>query len=341
MKFIKQSFVLFGLVCGAASFAQQQPPVGPKAPAQNGSPTQIGSSPQSAAPIIPPLPANVEKPVTNGLTLEEFKAMLGRTMPLSEGQVKEVTKQTQVIKRAREAHVGPAPMPVSVSARVSLNAGSDPHVLRLNVDTVTTIVFTDITGAPWNVVNVVPGGKGLLEIPPARADAKTHMFTITPLDDYINTNIAVFLEGAPAPVMLSVVTNQAYVDFRVDLSVQARGPGAVMPAISRGLSDSVPAELISMVSGIAPSNARALKVVSSDVSDVQAWAIGSRMYVRTKATILSPAVPKDGKVATGSDGTKVYELPISPEVRLMSEGNIGRLQLGGFAAPVFTMPGTK
>jgi intracellular multiplication protein IcmK len=313
------------------------------APASNPAPAPVVQQPAGAQPTpqVPPLPAGVVASPTvptkpgAGMSPEEFATMLNKTMPFSPEQVREINKAADATKRARNARVGPAPRPVSVSARVTLDAGANPHVLRLSPDTVTSVVFTDVTGAPWNVVKVVSGAKDLLEVSQEKGDVKTHMFTITPTSEYVSTNLAVFLEGAPAPIMMAVETNQANVDFRVDVSVQARGPGAVTPVISRGLTESVSAELISMVAGVTPNQARPLKVVASDVPDVQAWVLGSRMFVRTKANVLTPAVPKDGKVATGADGTKVYELPLSPEVRLMSGGSIGRLQLAGFAAPAF------
>lgn len=301
----------------------QQPPAAAVAPAQ-----------------VPPLPQGVAAAASGvslkpgaGMSPEAFAQMLNQQLPLNPKQVKEVNVQADAVKKARNARVGPAPKPVSVTARVSLAAGANPHVLRLSADTVTSVVFNDVTGAPWNITKVVAGGKDLLDVSKVSPDAKTNMFTVTPLDEHFSTNIAIFLEGAPAPVMMVVATNQAEVDFRVDVSVQARGPGAVMPAISRGLAESVPAELTSMVSGITPNQAKPLKIVASDVADVQAWVIGDRMYVRSRANVLAPPVPKDGKVATGADGTKVYELPHAPEVLLMQGGSVGRLRLAGFPPP--------
>ena len=312
------------------------------------------STEQGAAPVaptkvvVPTLPTGIVESIKPqvpklgaGLSPEEFSNLINSRLPLSEAQTRQSIEINDKIKRASNSRPSVAPRPVSVSARVTLDAGANPHVLRLGSNTVTSIVFSDVTGSPWPVLRVVAGQKGVLDIPKLDVESKTNMFTISPLDEYINTNIAVFLEGAPAPVMMSVVSNQSNVDFRVDVSVQARGPGAVAPVISRGLSDSVPQELISMVSGVTPSQAKPLKVIFSDVGDVQAWVLGNKMFVRTKAIILTPAVPKDGRVAAGADGTKVYELPVSPEVRLMSEGNVGRLQLGGFPPPSFTGTSTS
>lgn len=291
-----------------------------------------GNVPDAHSPQVPPLPAGIvpaPKP-GEGLSPEAFANLMNQQMPLNTGQVKEINRQVEALKKARSSRPGPAPRPVSVTARVTLAAGANPHVLRLSPETVTSVVFTDVTGAPWNVLKVVSGSQKALDIPVDATGVKSNMFTIAPMDDYVSTNIAVFLEGAPAPVMMAVETNQREVDFRVDVSVQARGPGAVMPIISRGLVDSVSAELTSMVAGVTPAQAKPLKIEASDVPDVQAWVLGQRMYVRSRANVLAPPVPKDGKVATGADGTKVYELPIAPEVLLMHGGNVGRLRLAGF-----------
>lgn len=336
--------VLLAAFAGTVSAQQQGPspgtalpiqaPVGPVA-------TQVATTPSaSVAPSPPPpLPTGLGPTVSAkpgaGMSPDDFARLLNSNMPLNPNQVREVNRAQADVKRARNARVGPAPTPVSVTARVTLAAGAAPAIVRLDADTVTTMVFNDVTGAPWRVLEVRAGGRELVDIPKREqlAAVPTNMFTVTPLDDYVSTNLVVFLEGAPAPVTMLVATNQKEVDFRVDVSVQARGPAAVMPVISRGLAESVSPELTTMVSGLTPSNAKPLKVVASDVADVSAWVIGDKMFVRSRANVLAPAVPKDGKVATGADGTKVYELPHASEVLLMQGGAVGRLKLAGFPPP--------
>lgn len=337
---LKDIATALSILLSGAAVAQQQGPSPGAAPIAMPAANPAASAVQPA-PQVPPLPQAVIAPPSvstkpgAGMSQEDFARMLNANLPLNPQQVQEVTRQTDAVKRARNARVTPAPRPVSVTARVTLAAGANPHILRLSADTVTSVVFNDVTGAPWNVVKVVAGAKDLLDISQGKekSEAKSNMFTLTPMDDHITTNLAVFLEGAPAPVMLVVATNQNEVDFRVDVSVQARGPAAVMPTLSRGLAESVPAELTAMVSGLTPTNAKPLKVLSSDIPDVTAWVIGDRMYVRSRANVLAPPVLKDGKVATGADGTKVYELPYAPQVLLMQGGSVGKVQLGGFPPP--------
>lgn len=338
-RFALKSTCAVAAICwlSTTALAQQQGP----SPAPAAHPTATTASAPHAAPAVtaatvPPLPAGVVSATPGaGMTPDDFARMLNATLPLNPTQVREVNRAQDAVKKARNARVGPAPKPVSVTARVTLAAGAAPAIVRLDSDTVTTLVFNDVTGAPWRVLEVRAGGKELLDIPKREqlSATPTNMFTITPLDEHISTNLVVFLEGAPAPVTMLVATGQKEVDFRVDVSVQARGPAAVMPAISRGLAESVSPELTTMVSGLTPANAKPLKVESSDVADVAAWVLGAKMYVRSRATVLAPPVPKDGKVATGADGTKVYELPHAPEVLLMQGGSVGRLRLSGFPPP--------
>ena len=332
---IKGTVAALVIAMTGAAFAQQQGPSPVPAAAS-------GTQAMQPTPQVPPLPAAVQAAAPGvstkpgaGMSPEDFARLLNSQLPLNPRQVVDVNRAQDAVKRARNERIGPAPKPVSVTARVTLAAGAEPAIVRLDSDTVTTLVFNDVTGAPWRVTEVRAGGKDLLDIPKREslASVPTNMFTVTPMDDHISTNLVVFLEGAPAPVTMLVATNQKEVDYRVDVSVQARGPAAVMPAISRGLAESVSPELTSMVSGLTPANAKPLKVISSDVADVSAWVIGDRMYVRSRATVLAPPVPKDGKVATGADGTKVYELPHAPEVLLMQGGSVGRLKLAGFPPP--------
>ena len=283
----------------------------------------------AAQPAVPALP--------EGVSPEEFETLLRERLPFSPSQTRAIREADSRVERASTARVGPAPKPVSSSVRVRLSPGADPIVLRLSPDIPSAVIFMDVTGQPWNVQRIVVGRKGLVDIPEARdvkegGDLKvaSNKFTVVPLAAHVSSSMTIYLEDAPAPIAVLFATNQPEVDLRLDVSVQARGPNAVAPILSRNHSESVPAELTSMVTGITPAAAKPLKVVSSDLPDVQAWVLGSRMYVRARANVLAPPVPKDGKVAAGPDGTKVFELPFAPEVLLMQGGSVGRLRLAGF-----------
>jgi intracellular multiplication protein IcmK len=287
-------------------------------------------------------PAAGTKPpsLPSGMSAEELKAVIDSQLPLSPAQVRATREAGIAVERATKERVGPSPTPVSTTIRIRLSPGVAPQVLRVAAGYASTLVFSDATGAPWNVMKVRAGQKGQIEIPDevneergAGQTGRTNMFTVTPLSDVVSTNLVVFLQDSPVPIVLLVASGQPEVDLRADAIVQARGPGAVAPLVARTTTDSIPVHLTSMLSGIAPSGAKALKILKSDVPDVQAWVLGARMYVRSRANVLSPPVPSDGKVASGPDGTKVFELPFAPEVLLMQGGSVGKLSLGGFPAP--------
>lgn len=280
--------------------------------------------------VVPPLPPTVSTKIGAGMPSEVFGTIVNEKYPLSPEQVRALNRHIEALEQAAKARTTPAPVPTTSTTRVSFAAGQGPQVIRVSAGTVSSLIFTDISGQPWNVERVVAGRPNLMELTYGRKDGPSNMFTINPLSEIVSTNIAIFLEGAPAPIMMAVESGQKAVDFRLDVSVQARGPQATDPAISRGFVDAIPAELNDMVSGVTPSNAKSLKIVTSDVSDVQAWVIANRMFVRTKANLLAPAPLR---VATGADGTKVFELPHAAQVLMSVNGTPGRVTLGGFPPP--------
>lgn len=295
---------------------------------------QSAPQPMPAAPQVqlqvPPLPPAVSTTPGAGLPPEVFGAIVNEKYPLSPAQVRELNRLIEQIQQASTARTGPAPVPTTSTTRVSFAAGQGPEVIRVSAGTVSSVIFTDISGEAWNVERVVAGRPNLLELTYGRREGASNMFTINPLAEQVSTNIAIFLEGAPAPIMMAVESGQKAVDFRLDVSVQARGPQATDPAISRGFVDSVPAELNDMVAGITPNNSRPLQITATDVSDVQAWVSGNRMFVRSRAVMLAPAPLR---VATGADGTKVFELPHAAQILMSVNGKPGRVTLGGFPPP--------
>lgn len=322
----KSHFLLTTLAAIAAAWILMASP----AEAQTGS--SGGNAPSSAQPGSPPK-------LPQGLSEDELNVLLGDQLPFTPAQTKKIKKAALDAEEASKARVDTNPHPTMGPLTVHLDSGARIQVIRVAANYSTSLIFSDVTGAPWPLVDVIAAQRGQLDIPEAakgedgKLKQETNQITLVPLVDVVRTQITVKLAKAPAPIILIVASGQSEVDVRRDISVQARGPGAVMPTLARGTTESVPVELTNMVAGLTPPDATSLKVISSDVPDVRAWARGQRMYVRTKAQVLSPPVPKDGKVASGPEGTKVFELPLSPVVLLMQGGSVGQLKLGGFPAP--------
>lgn len=278
--------------------------------------------------VVPALPVGVT-------SQEELLRGLGAKLPLSPQQVKQVRGAAGEVHKARDGRLGSMPTPTVSQLKMGLGADAKPQVVRIAYGAASSIVFIDATGANWPIDRVVFGADGVIshDIPADAENLNRNMLAITPITEGSVTNMVVFLRGAPAPLLFILADGQKEVDFRLDVTVQARGPNAAAPVIARGLVESASADMASMAAGIAPSGAVELKVVGDASGGSRAWVQGARMYVKTKATVLSPPVPRNGRVATSADGTRVYELPHAPQVLLMMEGNVGTLRLEGFPAP--------
>ncbi len=302
-----------------------------QAPSPGRAPQAAPTQPAAPTAAVPPLPRANPAPLTlkpgQGLPPEVFNQVLSGQVPLSPKQVREVTRTADDARKAAAASPAGIARPVSSSVTMSLAPGLAPHVLRLADNTVTTVVFTDATGAGWPISSLAIGNKDAFSTSKIEEGRKSNILTISPLESYANSNISILLEGAPAPITMILMSGQNEVDFRLDVVVQGRGPNAQRPVIDRGFTESIPADLVAVLDGVPPGNAIALR--SSHV-EVRAWMVGKRVLVRTRMNLLSPAAIR---AASSADGTRVFEIPESPVLLTMSEGVTHRVTLTGFPAP--------
>lgn len=317
---VRPLVVACGIAIAANSAAAQQAtqPSGPTPPGFQNLP---GNEPVRTPPPVIPTRAG------EGVPSEVMGQAYNSEYPLSDAQIREYRRLLEGAKRASAATPTVRPIPENTRVPLTLSPGRPPHVLRLSSDLVSTVVFTDSTGAPWPIVAVVPGAKGLLDIKvdPKRAP---HMFTVAPLESYASTNISVWLENSTVPVIISVVGQQRYVDFMLELAIQARGPNAKAPTVDYAVANEViSAEQNEILNGLTPQGATELKVTGGDA---RAWMLGNRMILRTAMLLRAPTARR---VFSGADGSKVYELPSTPVVNLANEGRTVTLSIAGFPAP--------
>ncbi len=168
--------------------------------------------------------------------------------------------------------------------------------MRLSTGYVSSVVFVDETGAPWPVSAYSIGDPGSFNI---QWDQQSNLLLIQGQKPYATGNMAVTLHGMATPVMLTIVTDQGTVDYRVDFRVQGRGPNAKGAIIGSALPQNANATLMNLLEGIPPQDSESLNVTGGSA---QAWLFNNQLYVRTPLTLLSP-----GWVATMSsaDGTHV------------------------------------
>ena len=234
---------------------------------------------------------------------EAFKQMLNRTLPMRPDQIITLHKKLNESKQAVATPPVSPPTPLSSTLKIDLSPGAHAPVIRLATGFVSSVVFLDATGQPWQIADYSLGNSRDFNI---QWDRKTNTMFIQSIKDYATGNMAIRLANLNTPVMLSLVNSQKIVDFRVDLHVNARGPKALAPMVDSTLPNNSKDFLISVLDGIPPKGS---KIVEVSGGHGQAWTTGSKMIFRTKLSLLSPAW--SAKVSS-ADGTKVYEFSKTP-----------------------------
>lgn len=246
-----------------------------------------------------------------------FKEALKQIVPLSDEQVLRLRRELDKIDQAQGKPL--TSMQSSTrSVRISLKSGERPSVINTRPGWISTLTFSDVTGAPWPVLSVTNGNPDAYNIQSSGQEGATNIITISSKQGYVASNIAVTLVGAKVPIMLELQPSAGAVDFRVDAMLDDRGPNASMDVIS---SDNLPptsdAVMIKFLDGVPPEGAKPLTVKNSDV---QAWRYNDMTYIRTNKVAMSPAyISKQ----SNASGTNVFVLPEAPVV-LFSDRGTGR-----------------
>ncbi|MAZ44759.1 MAG: type IV secretion protein IcmK [Legionellales bacterium] len=249
-----------------------------------------------------------------------YRKMLELNLPLSPDQIEKLRKLYDVTQQAAFATPAPPPIPVSSSMAVNLGPGQQPPVIRLASGFVTSLVFVDVTGSNWPIVSYGIGNPEAFNI---QWDNDTNAIFIQAMKSYSHGNLAIRLKNLDTPVMISLVSGQKEVDYRVDMQVQQRGPNAVVPYMSMDYSLDRSDILVNFLDAIPPKDSTRLDV---GTQYGMAWMHNGRMYFRTKLTLLSPAW---GASVSSADGTRVYELAPTPMLLASDEGRTVSIHVEG------------
>jgi intracellular multiplication protein IcmK len=256
----------------------------------------------------------------DSLNKAAFGSMAQTMLPMSPDQIKHLRKLFNQTQAAAAMPPGVPPRPTISSQYVKLEPGTTPTVIRLAQGYVTTLAFLDSTGQPWPVDNYDIGNPQAFNI---QWDKKSNLLMVQATSLYNVGNLAVQLSGLETPVMVTLISGQKAVDYRVDLRIPGNGPNA-KALLGRTLPQSANPALLNILEGIAPIGNTALKV-SGGIA--QAWLMGNHLYVRTRLTLISPAW-----IATMSspDGMKAYEMPKTPLILGFEDGQSIQLKVEGF-----------
>jgi intracellular multiplication protein IcmK len=277
----------------------------------------------SAAPNTAELAAKKERSFITGnpKTDAAYQKLLESAFPLSPDQMIFLRSLQEKSQQAAVTSPNPPPTPLSSTQIISLEPGTTPPVIRLAAGFVSSLIFVDITGNPWPLTAYGLGDPGAFNI---QWDNNSNALFIQGLKNYAYGNLAVRLKDLNTPVMISLISGQKQMDYRVDLQIAARGPNAVAPILGESYTDpEINTSLINLLDGIPPHGSSRL-----DLAPVygQAWLYNKQIYLRTQLQVLSPAWKA---TVSAPDGTRVYQLPKTPNILASQDGKTISIQLKG------------
>ncbi len=272
-----------------------------------------------AQPGTQPAAATPQDTQPTTLREEAFKELLNKTFPLLPEQIEKLHKEYDRAQAAINATANAPPQPIFSTLTVDLSPGATPPIIRLATGFVSSMVFLDSTGQPWPVADYSLGNPTGFNI---KWDNKNNTLFVQSLKDHISGNMAVRLANLDTPVMISIVTGQREVDYRIDLQVPGIGPNADAPVLE-SLPMSTSPSLLSALDGVPPTGSVELNVAKEYG---RAWLYNGKLLFRTKLTLLSPAW--NGCVS-GPDGTRVYELMQTPLILAVQNGKTIKIELSG------------
>lgn len=240
---------------------------------------------------------------------EAFSGVVNQVLPMSPQQISRLRSIFNESQRAAATPPGIPPRPVTSSVSVNLSPQATPPVIRLGAGYISSLVFVDSTSQPWPIQAYSIGDPMAFNI---QWDKKGNTVLVQAASYYKRSNLAIILKGLNTPVMVTLLSGQEVVDYRVDLRVPGLGPNAVLS--QNGLPEGANPILLDVLNGIPPVGSKTLRVVGGDC---QAWLLHNRLFLRTSLDVISPAWKA---VMSSADGTHAYELQPAPVVLALQRG---------------------
>ena len=302
-------------------------------------PQQPQQQVQAQVRTAPPRPPRLPVPIMPPTTREVVGAMVDEAvdtvlLPSEVGRIKDR------VQSVRQRQVTPSypgntmPKPISRSISVSPDPAAQPKMVRLSAATITSVVFSDISGNPWMIESKSfdPGSfsdgvtgcgqqGGQASEKPQRP---TNILNLQPCDPYSYGNVVVTLKGFNAPVVFMLSTGRSKeVDVRISARVNGRNPDAMAEVV---VSENLPDHDNAMqyfLDGVPPPGAKALKAKIG-----QAWMYGGAMYYRTRHQLYAPAFQSH---VGSAEGMHVYKFRrVEPYVTVSNSGQADVVTINGY-----------
>ncbi len=263
---------------------------------------------------------------------DEDVAREGRAaLPFTEAQIEALGRLLRQTQEATARGEGEPPRGRIRRIRIAAPGGGAIPEIAVRRGYATAVSFTDATGAPWPIENVLVDRRFLPEavlpeavLPEVEEGGEAgggHLLYLVPQRRYLHGNAVVKLRGLAEPVV-AVLRGGGEADFRVDMRLGLPGPNADPAALVRpeGFHAGDP-QLLELLGGTIPPDAERL-AVEGGARDDRAWRSGGDLLLLTRAHLLSPG-PRAAERGTG--GRWAYRLPDTPYALVTRGGREARL----------------
>ena len=254
---------------------------------------------------------------------DDEAARQGRVvMPFTQDQIEALGLLLRQTQWATQLGVGvPARGRIRRVHLAEPGAGEIP-VVAVRRGYTTVLSFTDMTGAPWPIEEVLVERAFLPETQDERTAESAHLLYLAPRQLFLEGNVVIKLAGLAEPVVAVLSGSDGEADFRVDVRLGVPGPNAepAMLVLPGGFhaGDMV---LLGLLGGVVPGEAERL-AVSGGGGDERAWRLGEDVLLVSRAHLLSPG---PWAAERGPGGRWAYRLPATPYALMSLDGRETRL----------------
>ena len=254
---------------------------------------------------------------------DEEAARQGRfVMPYTQEQIKMLGALLRQTQRATQSGAGAAPEGRVRRVALAGPASGDIPAVVVRRGYTTVLSFTDMTGAPWPIEEVLVDREFLPEAEDERSSESAHLLYLSPRRRFLEGNAVIKLAGLVEPVVVVLHGGEAVSDFRVDIRIAMAGPNADLGMLvpPRGFHAGDPV-LLGLLGGTWPVDAEALAIAGGSATD-RAWRFGEDLLLVTRAYLLSPG---PWAAERGPSGRWAYRLPDTPHALVSLGGHEWRI----------------
>lgn len=244
---------------------------------------------------------------------------MDQTVPLRPDEILELRRMARDAQRATQRPLGSPPKSVIKTMELDVN-NPEPVPVFVSSGYVSSLVYFDQTGAPWPVESVVVGDKDSFKA--TIIGEENNIISLNVMRQFATGNMLVNLKSLPMPLTVSLTGDDKTVHARLNMMIPRFGPNAKTQITSESDIDNAPPDLLNILDGQAPGGAvrRRLEGISGDV-----WEFQGELYIRTSATLISPAWKNHAQSGTG---IHAYKLSPVTELRFAKDGSVIRARIG-------------